>query len=140
MLNKLYIVNVPWVFKSIWMIAKNFINKKTLNKINIDRGIPTKNMLEVIGKQSLLIDRSKLAMEYGGDCDVPLKNRPSVFAEEYNIIIEEKKIKLDDESLYQQYYWDQEDLDEYQMGLKSETLKYIKFEYQDMMDEYSKYF
>jgi hypothetical protein len=50
MLHKMYIINAPWVFRTIWGMAKGWVDEKTASKIEMSKKIPTKKLLEMISK------------------------------------------------------------------------------------------
>jgi Tfp pilus assembly major pilin PilA len=47
-LAKMYIVNAPMMFSGVWSIVKNFIDKKTADKINIHGSKYQKDLLTYV--------------------------------------------------------------------------------------------
>ena len=50
MLHKMYIINSPWLFRSVWAIAKTWVDEHTSSKITMSKKIPIKKFLKTIGK------------------------------------------------------------------------------------------
>lgn len=48
MLHKMFIINVSWVFSTIWAVAKIWVDNDTKAKIVISKKVPTKKLLAVI--------------------------------------------------------------------------------------------
>jgi hypothetical protein len=49
MLHKMFIINAPWVFRSIWGIAKAWVDEDTKTKIIMSKKTPTRKLLDFIG-------------------------------------------------------------------------------------------
>ena len=49
LLHKMHIINSPFIFKSVWSVIKNWVDKKTRDKININTNLPTKELIKDIG-------------------------------------------------------------------------------------------
>jgi hypothetical protein len=50
MLHKMYIVNAPWIFRTVWKVAKGWVDEKTASKIQMSKKIPTEKLKELIRK------------------------------------------------------------------------------------------
>lgn len=62
MLGKVYIINVPWIFASVFKIISPMLDPQTVSKFHIFSGVP-KEFKE-------LFDLSLLPKEYGGERDI----------------------------------------------------------------------
>jgi hypothetical protein len=60
-LGQIFIINAPMVFRSIWAVVSNFVDKKTRTKINFI-GSDNRKLLE-------FVDASQLPIEFGGCCN-----------------------------------------------------------------------
>ena len=49
-LEKMFIINAPWLFRTIWTIVKGWLHKNTSRKISMHKKVPTQKLLEYIGK------------------------------------------------------------------------------------------
>ena len=57
----MYLINTPWIFRSVWAVIKPWLGERTQSKITL---------LGADYKEELLkhIDADKLPAEYGGTC------------------------------------------------------------------------
>ncbi|KAL8243863.1 hypothetical protein R6Q59_010121 [Mikania micrantha] len=60
-LGKLYIINAPWGFSSVWSVVKGWLDPVTVSKIHILGGGYQSELLEQIPKENL-------PKEFGGSC------------------------------------------------------------------------
>lgn len=59
--EKILIVNAPWTFSMLWTVLKMFMDKNTVNKVEISSGNP----IEVLSKY---IDVNNIPVFLGGTC------------------------------------------------------------------------
>ena len=45
----MFIINAPWIFRSVWVIAKSWFDKHTASKILITKKIPNELFSEMMG-------------------------------------------------------------------------------------------
>lgn len=63
-LGKLYVINAPWGFSSIFGVVKRFLDPVTVNKIHI---LGSGYQSELLGQ----IPKENLPKQFGGSCDCP---------------------------------------------------------------------
>lgn len=64
MLGKMYIINAPMLFTTVWAVVKGFLDEVTVSKISILGSNYKKQLLETI-------DEASLPKMFGGSCDCP---------------------------------------------------------------------
>ena len=63
-LGKMYVVNAPWVFATVWSVVRGWLDPVTAAKVTIVNGNGRKELLEQI-------DEDSLPSELGGSCKCP---------------------------------------------------------------------
>ena len=63
-LGKLYVINAPWGFSSVFSVVKKFLDPVTVAKIHVLGSGYKKELLEQIPKENL-------PKQFGGECDCP---------------------------------------------------------------------
>lgn len=61
-LGKLYLINAPWGFSTVWSVVKGWLDPVTVKKINILGGSYKSELLKQI-------DEENLPKDFGGSCD-----------------------------------------------------------------------
>lgn len=63
-LGKLYLINAPWGFSSVFSVVKGFLDPVTVNKIHVLGANYKKELLEQVPVENLPV-------EFGGTCECP---------------------------------------------------------------------
>jgi hypothetical protein len=63
-LGKMYIINAPWGFSSVFSVVKKFLDPVTVAKIHVLGSTYQKELLDQVPQENL-------PMEFGGTCQCP---------------------------------------------------------------------
>lgn len=98
LLGRLIIINAPFAFRMIWAFVKVFVDKKTVNKVEIYGD-------NAIDKIACHVEKHNLPDFLGGTCKEPLKSNSGPWNEDLKSSYSRKSFFLSDRTPEYKYYY-----------------------------------
>ena len=108
LLHKMFIINAPWLFRSVWAMAKAWVDKHTASKITMSKKIPLEKFLKIIGMYIIIIilDNDHIMEEYGGSGQGDFKLTVGLYKNDLDSAFNRNSVWMDNTLLYRKFIYD----------------------------------